>query len=122
MGVRDGYTASEQDIHAAMDAHDINFDQLAAMIDRHPDPQRALDLANELAERDSKRKSAIADLRARQVRRIWEAEEMSLTELGARIGGLSKVRARRMVQDAGGTTNRPRGTEQETDHGDASPR
>lgn len=101
MGVQGDDGDEEQAILAAIHARSETFDELAERINRFPDPQRAFELATLLADAERKLGGPAADLRAQQVRRIWEAEELTLTELGNRIGGVSKQRARRLLLDAG---------------------
>jgi hypothetical protein len=92
----------EHEIIAAIEDRTRTFEELAERINRFPDPQRAFELATRLADTErtiSGRRAA--DLRAQQVRRIWESEELTLTELGTRAGGVTKQRAKKWLQDAG---------------------
>lgn len=88
----------EQAILAAIEQRTQTFEDLADAINRYPDPQRAFELATLLADTERDLTGRGAELRARQAHRIYEAEEMSLTELGKRIGNLSKQRALKMLQ------------------------
>lgn len=78
------------------------------MIDEIADPQGALDLAKELAKVLNKISELTFKVRNRLAERIYQAEQMSLAELGKRAG-VSKARADQLVralnkrQNDGGT-------------------
>lgn len=91
---------AERDITAATARWAAAFDRLIETIRACPDPQRAFDHANELAAAERALQGRIAELRAQQAHRIWQTEEISLAELGKRIGGVSKQRALKMLQTA----------------------
>jgi hypothetical protein len=103
MTAREGYTAKQR-FDAALAALVAAAERLSDAADRMPDPQAAFDLvtkaADEYRDESWKLTSALAAIRARQVQRIYEAEKLTLVELGQRIGGLTKQRAKKMLQAA----------------------
>jgi hypothetical protein len=73
------------------------YQRAAAVIAPVEDPQRALELATPLAEGIRKLGGQADGVRMAQVRRIWEAEELSLSGLAVRVGW-SKSRAAEAVK------------------------
>ena len=76
----------EQAVAQALDAIRRAYEEAAAIIEDITDPQEAFDPADELA--DGIRKvydDQATKLRTGQVERIWNSEEMSLSELATRI-------------------------------------
>lgn len=92
--------AEEQAILAAIAAGNADTKSLAEQIDRFPDPQRAYELATMLANAKRQETGIATATRLRQVKRLWESANMTLTELGKRLGGVTKQRAKRMLQTA----------------------
>ncbi len=68
-------------------------------VEETTDPQRAFELATKLVDDLGALYEQAADLRARQVGRIWRAEELSLADLAERIS-VSKARAGQFVTRA----------------------
>jgi hypothetical protein len=95
---------ADQAVAQALDTIRRAYEEAAAIIDNISDPQEAFDRADELADgiRTIYDEQA-TKLRAQQVGRIWEAEEMSLTELANRISRSqprSRQRASQLLQAA----------------------
>jgi hypothetical protein len=96
--------AGEQAVAQALDAIQRAYEEAAAIIEGIDDPQEAFDRADQLA--DGIRRvydDQATKLRASRVARIWEAEEMTLTELANRISRSqprSKQRAHQLLQNA----------------------
>ena len=91
----------EQAVAQALDAIQRAYEEAATIIEAITDPQEAFDRATELA--DGIRKvydEQAAKLRALQVERIWDSEEMILEELAGRIGVTSRQRAYQLLQAA----------------------
>jgi hypothetical protein len=94
----------KQAVAHALQAIRHAYEEAAAIIEAIDDPQEAFDRADELA--DGIRKvydEQATKLRAGQVARIWEAEEMNLTELAGRISRSqprSKQRAHQLLKAA----------------------
>jgi len=80
--------------------------QTFQMVEQTTDPQKAFELATKLVDDLGDLYERAADLRARQVGRIWKAEELSLGGLAERIS-VSKARASQFVARAArrGATN-----------------
>jgi len=75
------------------------LDQAFRTIEGTPDPQQAFELATKLVDDLGNLYEQAADLRARQVGRIWREEELSLADLAERIS-VSKARAGQFVTRA----------------------
>ncbi len=69
------------------------------VVEETADPQQAFELATKLVDDLGNLYEQAADLRARQVGRIWRAEELSLADLAERIS-VSKARAGQFVTRA----------------------
>ncbi len=89
------HDATAQQLADALDQLQQVFDA----IERTTDPQRAFELATQLVDDLGALYSQAADLRARQVGRIWEAEKMTLSVLAERIN-VRKARAGQLRQRA----------------------
>lgn len=72
----------------------------ARLIAKMRDAQTAFDASGELEETLAKLRAAAADLRTLMVERIWKENELGLTELGRRTGGVTKQRASQRLQEA----------------------
>lgn len=83
---------------AALEAFDTAYERAAAAIRAVPDPDEAFRIANDLAERISRLKSYVAQLRTDSAGRIWDSERMTLTSLADRIG-VSTTRAHQLIAD-----------------------
>lgn len=96
-----GIAEAEQELRAAIDALGLACAKAAAAIDAIPDPQRAFEhadrIGNMISEGARDAAGSGGEMRARQVRRIWEQDKLSLAQLARRIG-VSKSRASRIVQ------------------------
>lgn len=91
----------EQAVAQALDAIRRAYREAAAIIEEISDPQQAFDRADELA--DGIRKvydDQAVPLQREQVKRIWEAEEMTLTELAKRTNRASRQRAHQLLRSA----------------------
>lgn len=90
-----------QKLHDAITALDRACERALAAIDAIPDPQHALEWAVPLADLVDETARNLASfgakLRAKPVRRIWLAEELTLSKLASRIG-VSKQRAGRILR------------------------
>jgi hypothetical protein len=99
-----GPLTEEQAFRGALAALVTAVENLIAALDKIPDPQDAFNrltqAADEFTAEARKLTSTFGAKRAQQVQRIWEAEELTLTELGDRIGGVTKQRARKLLLDA----------------------
>jgi len=95
---------AEQAVAQALQTIRRAYEEAAAIIESIDDPQEAFDQADKLA--DGIRKvydEQATKLRAQQVGRIWEGEEMSLTELAKRISRSqprSRQRASQLLETA----------------------
>ena len=69
------------------------------VVEETTDPQQAFELATKLVDDLGNLYEQAADLRARQVGRIWREEELSLADLAERIS-VSKARAGQFVTRA----------------------
>jgi hypothetical protein len=87
-------------IITAIDAGMTDFKALADAVNALPDPQEAFDIATYLQEHHDTLRGHAADLRAQQVRRIWASQEMTLAELGDKLGGLTKQRAGKILRES----------------------
>src|ERR1700683_272423 len=65
---------------------------------RHLPPDEAFTAASELVKTQAAFRAQAADIRAEQALRIWNSESMTVTELGRRLGGISKQRADRLLE------------------------
>lgn len=65
---------------------------------RHLPPDEAFTAAGELVQTQAAFRAQAADIRAEQALRIWNSEPMTMTELGRRLGGISKQRADRLLE------------------------
>ena len=91
----------EQAVAQALDTIRRAYEEAATIIEDISDPQEAFDRATELAEGIRKvYEDEAAKLRALQVGRIWEAKEMSLTELANHISVGSRQRAHQLLRAA----------------------
>jgi hypothetical protein len=94
----------EQLVAQALDTIRQAYKEAAAIIEHITDPQEAFDRADELANGIRRvYDDQATKLRAAQVGRIWEAEEMTLTELAGRISRSqprTKQRAHQLLQAA----------------------
>lgn len=91
----------EQPAARALDMIRRAIEEAATIIENMPDPQEAFDQADKLADGIRKLHSEQAmKLQRRQVQRIWDSEEMSLTELAKRTNRTSRQRAYQLLQDA----------------------
>lgn len=91
----------EQVVAQALNAIRRAYEEAATIIERIPDPQKAFDQADELANGIRKVYDDLATpLQRRQVERIWESEAMTLAELAKRTNRSSRQRAYQMLQDA----------------------
>jgi hypothetical protein len=79
------------------------YQRAAAAIEPLEDDQRALTLAGKLAEGIRESYEQAAQLRIVRVRRIWDAEDLSLSGLAERVGW-SKSRAAQVVKRFAGTS------------------
>ncbi len=86
-------------IITAIDQGTTDFKALADAINDLPDPQEAFDIATYLQEHHDTLRGHAADLRAVQAARIWDSRKMTLTELGEKLGGVTKQRAGQLVRD-----------------------
>ncbi|HEV8653185.1 MAG TPA: hypothetical protein VG276_28265 [Actinomycetes bacterium] len=77
-------------------------------VEQVTDPQQAFELATELVDDLGRLEGQAADLRARQVGRIWASETMTLEVLAQRIS-VRKARAGQLKQRALELANRPEG-------------
>ena len=73
------------------------FDSYVREIRRLP-PDEAFAAASELVETQAAVRAQAADIRAEQALRIWNSESMTVTELGRRLGGISKQRADKLLE------------------------
>src|SRR5580704_9188728 len=65
---------------------------------RHLPPDEAFTAAGELVQTQAAFRAQAADIRAEQALRIWNSEPMTMTELGRRLGGISKQRADKLLE------------------------
>lgn len=93
---------NERDLDAAIQALTTAYAEVLAQIDEMPDLQQAFEHATALAEQVRQMAEQASDLRAQIVRRIWDAEKLSLAALAKRVG-VSKARAGQFVQAAKAT-------------------
>jgi 8-oxo-dGTP diphosphatase len=61
-------------------------------------PDEAFSAASELVKTQAAFRAQAADIRADQALRIWNSESMTVTELGRRLGGISKQRADKLLE------------------------
>src|SRR5580698_8616227 len=61
-------------------------------------PDEAFSAASELVKTQAAFRAQAADIRAEQALRIWNSESMTVTELGRRLGGISKQRADKLLE------------------------
>jgi 8-oxo-dGTP diphosphatase len=61
-------------------------------------PHEAFSAASELVKTQAAFRAQAADIRAEQALRIWNSESMTITELGRRLGGISKQRADKLLE------------------------
>jgi 8-oxo-dGTP pyrophosphatase MutT (NUDIX family) len=61
-------------------------------------PDGAFAAASELVKTQAALRAQAADIRAEQALRIWCSESMTVTELGRRLGGISKQRANKLLE------------------------
>jgi hypothetical protein len=102
--VTDDQAEWRQSFEALREAHA----QAVAAVEGVPDAQRAFEAATELVAVTDALVGDSAAARARMVRRIWEAEKLSLAALATRIG-VSKSRADQFIRAA--RTDDPAGAE-----------
>jgi 8-oxo-dGTP pyrophosphatase MutT (NUDIX family) len=79
------------------DEQRIAFDAYVREIRRLP-PDEAFAAASELVKTQAAYRAKAADIRAEQALRIWTSESMTVTELGRRLGGISKQRADKLLE------------------------
>lgn len=92
---------SEQVVAKALDTIRAAYEEAATIIERIDNPQEAFDRADELANGIRKVYDDLATpLQREQVRRIWESEEMTLTELAKRTSRASRQRAYQLLKAA----------------------
>jgi 8-oxo-dGTP pyrophosphatase MutT (NUDIX family) len=65
---------------------------------RRLSPDEAFAAASELVKTQAAFRAQAADIRAEQALRIWSSESMTVTELGRRLGGISKQRANKLLE------------------------
>ena len=75
------------------------YEAVVSEIERDSDAESAFERATELRTQLDRLVGEAAELRARTVARLWEAEELSLAALASRIG-VSKGRASQFIQAA----------------------
>jgi hypothetical protein len=92
---------SEQVVAQALDVIRRAYEEAATIIEDIDDPQEAFDRADQLANGIRKVYDDLATpLQREQVRRIWESEEMTLTELAKRTSRASRQRAYQLLKAA----------------------
>lgn len=86
--------------NTALDKVIADLTAAAAQVEQIADPQQAFEVASRIADRVAEVTQEMAALtagvRGRQVVRIWDAEKMTLAELGKRIGR-TKQRAKQIL-------------------------
>lgn len=90
-------TGTEATVRSAIDDVRASYELAVRAIEGIPDNQQAFELATQLRDEMDGLVGEAADLRARMVGRIWEAEELSLAALANRIG-VSKSRAGQFIE------------------------
>jgi ActR/RegA family two-component response regulator len=83
----------------ADDAQRAAFDARADAIRAMEDPVSAFEAAGDLVEQQAAFRGLAARVRAEQAQRVFDSGEMSLSELGRRLG-MTKQRAAKILQRA----------------------
>lgn len=92
---------SEQVVAEALATIRRAYEEAATIIESIDDPQEAFDRADQFATGIRKVYDDLATpLQREQVRRIWESEEMTLTELAKRTSRASRQRAYQLLKAA----------------------
>lgn len=91
----------EQPADRALETIRRAIEEAATIIEEMSDPQEAFEQADKLADGIRKLHNELAmKAQRRQVKRIWESEEMSLAQLAKRTSRGSRQRAYQLLQAA----------------------
>jgi hypothetical protein len=91
--------SAKEQLDMAIDALERAYNDAVAAITAMPVAQQAFNGATRLADLLRELAEAAPALRAREARRIWEEEQVSLATLAGRIG-VSKARAGQLINAA----------------------